>query len=404
MALGIAPRLVAIVLYIPAGFTLIAGTSQWACLVVIFAGTAILLLGPGPYAMWQPEAKLFQHRLGDIVPAADAKANPQSPGLGGRPFVVGLGVQTGFLACRAAGSAAPDAWQRAHPGWAQCTSLAQSHCSMAGVFAFTAGGFSLFTLLPYRLSAFAVSYFTPGPQFGGEPVQVWSLHRHGIDTATGTASVVLDKLLELLVNFAVLAAGAVAILMVGLWPLRNPTLFLVLAFVLLALPLFYLVLLWQGKQPFRWLARRWVHNDEASKVDRIIKMLVESEHQAGLVCQEQPRILFVGLFWSMVAWALMLIEFGLSARFLGIDLTPMQVLAVLALARFAFLLPMPAGLGVLESIQVIAITALWAMMPLLQLLWFYGFVPETSLSVASASCYWADYSALPRIRARISNW
>ena len=87
-------------------------------------------------------------------------------------------------------------------------------------------------------------------------------------------------------------------------------------------------------------------------------MLVESEHQAGLVCHKQPRILFVGLFWSMVAWALMLIEFGLSARFLVIDLTPMQVLAVLALARFAFLLPMPAGLGVLESIQVLAITAL----------------------------------------------
>lgn len=217
---------------------------------------------------------------------------------------------------------------------------------------------SLFTLLPYRLSAFAVSYFTPGPQFGGEPVQVWSLHRHGVGTVTATTSVVLDKLLELLVNFGILAAGAVAILMVGLWPLRNPAFPLVLALVLLALPLFYLVLLWQGKQPFHWLADRWMHNEGGGRLERGLNMLVESERQAGLVCQQQPRILFLGLFWSMVAWALMLLEFGLSARVLGIDLTPIQVLAVLALARFAFLLPMPAGLGVLESVQVIAITAL----------------------------------------------
>ena len=217
---------------------------------------------------------------------------------------------------------------------------------------------SLFTLLPYRLSAFAVSYFTPGPQFGGEPVQVWSLHRHGVGTVSATTSVVLDKLMELLVNFGILAAGAVAILMVGLWPLRNPAFPLVLALVLLALPLYYLVLLWQGKQPFHWLANRWMHNEGGGKLVRGINMLVESERQAGRVCQQQPRILFLGLFWSMVAWALMLLEFGLSAHVLGIDLTPIQVLAVLALARFAFLFPMPAGLGVLESVQVIAITAL----------------------------------------------
>ncbi len=217
---------------------------------------------------------------------------------------------------------------------------------------------SLFTLLPYRLSAFAVSYFTPGPQFGGEPVQVYSLHRHGVDTATGTASVVLDKLLELLVNFAVLAAGAVAVLMVGLWPMRNPTLLLALALVLLALPLFYLVLMWRGRQPFGWVAGRWTHNDGGGRMARGLSILVESERQAGLVCREQPRILFVGLLWSVVAWVLMFLEFGLSAHFLGIALTPIQILAVLALARFAFLLPMPAGLGALESIQVIAITGL----------------------------------------------
>jgi uncharacterized protein (TIRG00374 family) len=216
----------------------------------------------------------------------------------------------------------------------------------------------LFQLLSYRLSAFSVSYFTPGPQFGGEPVQVWSLHRCGVATTTGTTSVVLDKLLELLINFTVLSIGAVAILALGLWPLSNLPILSVLVFFLLALPIFYMSALWRGKQPLRSLFGYWTHDDREGWLVRGMSILVESEHQAGLVCQKQPRILISGLLWSMIAWALMLLEFGLSAHFLGIDLTTLQMLAVLALARFAFLTPMPAGLGILESSQVIAITAL----------------------------------------------
>ena len=50
----------------------------------------------------------------------------------------------------------------------------------------------------YRLVAFGISYFTPGPQFGGEPAQVYYMrNRHGISTSSALASVSLDKIQEI---------------------------------------------------------------------------------------------------------------------------------------------------------------------------------------------------------------
>ena len=57
-------------------------------------------------------------------------------------------------------------------------------------------------LVRYRLSVFGLSYFTPGPQVGGEPLQVIYLQRnHGLTFARATSAVIMDKLLEFLANF-----------------------------------------------------------------------------------------------------------------------------------------------------------------------------------------------------------
>jgi uncharacterized protein (TIRG00374 family) len=57
-------------------------------------------------------------------------------------------------------------------------------------------------LLGVRMAAFGVSYFTLGPQVGGEPLQVLYLQRkYGLTYTRATASVLMDKLLEFLANF-----------------------------------------------------------------------------------------------------------------------------------------------------------------------------------------------------------
>jgi len=214
------------------------------------------------------------------------------------------------------------------------------------------------TLFQARLAAFSVSYFTPGPQFGGEPMQVIALHSSGVPTSAATATVALDKLVELLANFSVLALGVMALWAVGLGDVRSRVLGSLLAAGLLLLPLFYIFLLWRRRHPFaaifRWLAAR----RGEGRLKRGLGMLAESEALAGELARAHTGVFLQALLWAGLAWALMLLEFGLSARFLGAALSPVETLAALAAARFAFLLPLPGGLGALSASQVLVFAAM----------------------------------------------
>lgn len=221
-----------------------------------------------------------------------------------------------------------------------------------------AGSAGLLSLLQARIAAFSVSYFTPGPQFGGEPLQVIGLKQQGLSSVEATATVALDKLMELLTNFTVLAVGALALWQVGLADSGHRVWFSLLALCLLALPLVYLVALWRGRLPFSVLFRWWAARQKRGRLKHGLGILAESESLAGSVAHQRPGVVFVGLLWAGVAWVLMLMEFALSARFLGIPLSPVETLAALTAARFAFLLPMPGGLGALASSQVLVFTAM----------------------------------------------
>ena len=64
LALGVAPRLTAVLLYIPISFILAADVSFWPGLIAFFGLTLTILLGPGPHALWQPEGGIFSKRPG----------------------------------------------------------------------------------------------------------------------------------------------------------------------------------------------------------------------------------------------------------------------------------------------------------------------------------------------------
>jgi len=223
-----------------------------------------------------------------------------------------------------------------------------------------------FSLLRYRLAAFGVTYFTPGPQFGGEPVQVVLVERrHGVPRATAVAAVALDKSLELLVNFLFLAVGVIVVLQQRLFGEMVGGETAVLPFLLLALPFFFLAATWAGWYPATRAARllrrlplwprraRW-----QARADRLLAGLQESEAQATRFCQSSPAALAAALLVSLLSWLLIIAEYGLMLRFLGLELTAVQTIALLTAARIAFLLPLPGGLGTLEASQALTLSLL----------------------------------------------
>ena len=218
-------------------------------------------------------------------------------------------------------------------------------------------GIPFLQLVRYRLAVFGLSYFTPGPQVGGEPLQVIYLQRdHGVSLARATAAVIMDKLLEFLANFILLGIGLTAAIRVGLIT-RGSTQALGSLIPLAAIllwPLIHLVLLYRGKYPLSTLARAAL---SSTKKQKWIRLVVVSERMAGGFTRRHPRALLAALGFSLLAWAGMAAEYFMMAGFLQAQLTAEQTLAALTAALFAFLMPLPGGLGALEASQVYVMTA-----------------------------------------------
>ena len=217
-------------------------------------------------------------------------------------------------------------------------------------------------LAAYRLAAFGVTYFTPGPQFGGEPLQIFLVQRReGVPAATAFSALALDKSLELLANFAFLAAGVALILRWDLFPPSQERLALAIALGLLAIPLLLLGATGGGYRPLTGLlagAARLVPARFAHSFQRAQAVIAQAEGQSSAFFQDRPGALVLAVLISGVNWVGMVGEYWLVLRWLGVDLSVAQAMGALTAARLAYLLPLPGGLGVLEASQVLALTLL----------------------------------------------
>jgi glycosyltransferase 2 family protein len=225
------------------------------------------------------------------------------------------------------------------------------------------------TLVRYRLAVFGLSYFTPGPQVGGEPLQVLYLQRyHGVPFARATAAVIMDKLLEFLANFILIAIGLTAALRVGLlMPGGMLSLGSLIPLALILIwPGIHLALLYRGKYPISALLRA---ASSLIRYPRWARLMTVAERMAASFTRRRPGSLLAALGCSILAWTGMAAEYFLMASFLRADLSFEQTLAALTAGLIAFLMPLPGGLGALEASQVYALQAM-------------GYAPAVGISIA----------------------
>lgn len=219
-------------------------------------------------------------------------------------------------------------------------------------------------LTAYRLAAFSVSYFTPGSQFGGEPLQVWALWKQeGVPTADAIASVGLDKLLELVGNFAFLLLGAAAFARLGLFSISLRRGLPLGAGALALGAAVYLALVCRGASPLSRLRR-------FPLLSTVARHSGDAESAATALCRRRSAVAWWGLGLSLPTWAALIAEYALMTHGLGMRLTLAQILVMMTAARLAFLLPLlPGGLGALEGGLALAAGAL-------------GYAPATGLALA----------------------
>ncbi len=206
-------------------------------------------------------------------------------------------------------------------------------------------------LARYRLVAFAVSYFTPGQHFGGEPLQVLYLTRkHKIKQSTALASVSMDRVIELVANAAVLALGLMVVFVGGrgsgipLWQA------LTLSLLLLIIPAGYLASVWSGRLPLAWATGRF-----KGKLAHAVRKM---EKQLRNLMRRNPGLVARGLGIGALVWAALIFEIWLSVYFLGLQLNFVDLALVVVAGRIALFAPTPGALGALEASQVLAMRIL----------------------------------------------
>jgi uncharacterized protein (TIRG00374 family) len=210
-------------------------------------------------------------------------------------------------------------------------------------------------LIPVRISVFGISYFTLGPQVGGEPLQVLYLQRaHGLTYTRAASTVVVDKLVEFLANFVLLAFGLTAIIEAGIFSKNGspPPLSLIGLTALVAWPLIHIVLLYNKIYPLSAFLRALPAIPQDSK---LIRFLRASEHLAGRFCQRHPRSLCAAIFVSLLAAIGMVGEYALITASMQVGLHFWQTAAAWTAGWLSFLAPLPGGLGALEASQVFAL-------------------------------------------------
>jgi len=213
-------------------------------------------------------------------------------------------------------------------------------------------------LIRGRMGANFLSYITPGPQFGGEPFQVYCLvRRHQVPAEAASASVAVDRLLELMGTLLFLSLGG-AVVLPSL--VENRATMLTVMAVMAGVVLFIGILLYRlatGGAPFsRLIGRAAPFVGWRKGVRKLVSSLQEGERQASGILTD--RLCGWYAWGGLLQWLGFLAELWLIYAFMGLPLGAYALLTVAVAARLAFLLPLPGGLGALEASQMLALTSL----------------------------------------------
>ena len=196
-----------------------------------------------------------------------------------------------------------------------------------------------------------ISFMTPGPQFGGEPFQVyWLWKKFSAPGGLALLSVALDRFFEVWINFAVLLLSLIILMLTPALDLSGwsaPT---------MALALMILVLTWSGwflisqqekiSSGIKKLARPWQHSPQLARIDGHWEDLAARLRK--VIRAEKPA-LGLAFLLSLLGWGGMIVEVWLLLGFFAIRPGFIGLVLLMVAMRLAFLLPLPGGIGTLEA-------------------------------------------------------
>jgi glycosyltransferase 2 family protein len=203
-------------------------------------------------------------------------------------------------------------------------------------------------LFLHRMSAFALSYLTPTAQTGGEPLRIMLLQEDNVPAKTAASSVIIDKALEFAALFVFIGVGITLALIDGSLPGKTEFFFAVILVVIVSL-IFWFYYSSVRDIGFFSSILRFTRLTRFSRIKTLEQKFVGIEKQMSSFYKKHLRVFLFLILISLIISAFLLLEHYLVARFLGVRLTFFQTFLCSTIPYIAYLVPIPGGLGLLES-------------------------------------------------------
>lgn len=199
-----------------------------------------------------------------------------------------------------------------------------------------------------RMASYAISYVTPTVQLGGEPLRVMLCEEDGIPKSVGASSTIIDKALEISTLIIFISCGILVTLVDTHIEYGSKSVLAVGGAGLLFL-VFWFYYTSIKNIGFFTSIYKILHLKHIKRLRPLEEKLDRFEKEMNQFYRSNPRALWTLLVISLFTVFFILTEHFLVAWFMGVRLTFLQVFLVSTIPYFAYLLPIPGGLGILES-------------------------------------------------------
>lgn len=199
-----------------------------------------------------------------------------------------------------------------------------------------------------RMASYAISYVTPTVQLGGEPLRVMLCEEDGIPKRVGASSTIIDKALEISTLIIFISCGILVTLVDTHIEYGSKSVLAVGGAGLLFL-VFWFYYTSIKNIGFFTSIYKMLHLKHIKRLRPLELKLDLFEKEMNQFYRNNPRALWTLLVISLFTVFFILTEHFLVAWFMGVRLTFLQVFLVSTIPYFAYLLPIPGGLGILES-------------------------------------------------------
>lgn len=199
-----------------------------------------------------------------------------------------------------------------------------------------------------RMAGYALSYVTPTAQLGGEPLRIMLIEEEGVPKSVGTSSIIIDKALEISTLIIFISSGILVALFDSRIDFAMKTVIGPMGLIMLFLVFWFYYTSINGIGFFSSIYK-FLHLKKIKRLEHLEAELNSFEKEMNAFYKHNPRSLLILIAISIFTIVFILAEHFLVAWFMGVRLTFLQAFLASTIPYIAYLLPVPGGIGVLES-------------------------------------------------------